>query len=545
VSEWRISGHELLRLNTFIQRTENVQVHNLLTRTAQESKLFPIMPYMMLSFVDAYYRYPDLLRKAGEFVTPEHCGIRAREVTTQLTKLTSFVALQFYLNGRDILIRMGLLGPTDNLEDLWFVADWFERFLLSYHQNSRHLWTEDAWNIAQELPERTLQVFEADAFAVDDRLLSAVGRFMATATQYSFLVGCESRVGLQASGPYRIGNDLLMHTRDFINLGEGDLPWMDGIASGVQYNNLTAVLITRDVSVEINDWGTVVIDPAEYRGSIVGVGLYTSDFLCDRYIPVGMGSRTELAETLEGLTELLMSTTRALYEKFSGMTLRAMTDAGTSAYFRCAVDFSHIAGTYHEEAWSSIDERAERFREIMTEEYALDAYVDDMVGMSGYAGGASDYYLNPVSYASWRRAGSARGPLPRNGRRSFTVPAHVLVDHDYSLRVDLPASSPTISRTIPRKETKYLTTHGRVSVEALNEMARSFKSPVLEAPWSGCDDEWVKWNWKDRTVDELYRWTQEGSRLLRGSGSSLRRDDIAVIRRLAGEPAWTDLEPPT
>jgi hypothetical protein len=545
VNEWRITEFELLRLNAFIQRTENVQVHNLLTRTAQESKLFPIMPYMMLSFVDAYYRYPSLLRGASEFVTPEQCGIRAREVTTQLTKLTSFVALQFYLNGRDILIRMGLLGPTDNLEDLWFVTDWFERFLLSYHRNSRHLWTEDAWNIAQELPERTLQVFESDAFAVDEKLLSAAGRFMATATQYSFLVGCESRVGLQASGPYRIGNGLLMHTRDFLNLGEGDLPWMDGIASGVQYNNLTAVLITRDVSVEINDWGTVVTDPAEYRGSIVGVGLYTSDFLCDRYIPVGMGSRTELTETLEGLTELLMSTTRALYERFSGMSLKEMTNVGAAAYFRCAVDFSHIAGTYREDVWSSIDDRAERFREIMTEEYALDAYVDDMVTMSGYAGGASDYYLNPVSYASWRRAGNTRGHLPRNGRRSFTVPAHVLVDHDYSLRADQSASSGLLHRTLPPKKTNYLTTQGRVSVEALNEMARSFKSPVVQPPWSGCDDEWVKWHWQDQTVDDLYKWSQENSRLLRGSGSTLRRDDIAAIRRLAGESAWTDFESPS
>src|SRR5579863_10655686 len=35
------------------------------TRTTQESKLFPLA-YMLLSFFNAYYRYPTLLRKIEE-----------------------------------------------------------------------------------------------------------------------------------------------------------------------------------------------------------------------------------------------------------------------------------------------------------------------------------------------------------------------------------------------------------------------------------------------------------------------------------------------
>ena len=71
MSDWKITEPQLLALNAELQRTDDVLIHNCLTRTAQESKLFPIMPYLMMCFYDAYYRFPDLLRKATEHVTPE------------------------------------------------------------------------------------------------------------------------------------------------------------------------------------------------------------------------------------------------------------------------------------------------------------------------------------------------------------------------------------------------------------------------------------------------------------------------------------------
>ena len=42
------------------------------------------------------------------------------------------------------------------------------------------------------------------------RLRAATTKFMASATQYSFLVNCESRSGLAAAGPYRLGGGVLM-----------------------------------------------------------------------------------------------------------------------------------------------------------------------------------------------------------------------------------------------------------------------------------------------------------------------------------------------
>ena len=60
--------------------------------------------------------------------------------------------------------------------------------------------------------------------------------------------------------------------------------WLDEIGAEIPYNNLTAVIITDGVAIEINDFATAYTTPEHYQECIIGVGLYTSDFLCDRYL---------------------------------------------------------------------------------------------------------------------------------------------------------------------------------------------------------------------------------------------------------------------
>ena len=129
MSEWRIDKQQLLQLNTALQRADDVLVHNCVTRTGQESKLFPVVPYLMLVMIDSYFRFPDLLRATTEHLSPEEAGHRARNVTTNMQRVTSWGMLNFYLNGRTCLIKAGLLRPEDNLEDLWFMVDYNYRFL--------------------------------------------------------------------------------------------------------------------------------------------------------------------------------------------------------------------------------------------------------------------------------------------------------------------------------------------------------------------------------------------------------------------------------
>jgi hypothetical protein len=541
MSDWQIDEERLHRLNNTLSRADDVIIYNCITRTAQESKLFPLMPYLMLCFYDAYYRFPDLIREASEHITPEEIGHRVRESSMLPSKLSAWGTLNFYLNGRASLIKLGLLAPEDNLEDLVTVVDWWERFNRSYHRNSGRLWSYDQGDMSPELPERVLQVMEADAWEADDRLRKAASRFMATGTQYLFLANCESRLTLQASGPYRLGDNLLLHTRDFMNLGASDYSWLDGIADDMPYNNLTLSVITRDVAIEITDWAQIYTSPEDYQDKILGVGLYTSDWLTDTYQPVGMGSPTELADTLEAITDAMAQATRRLYTRFTEMSARQMTEAGIYVYLAAASGISHLAGTYQHEQWELIDHRTDRLWALHNEEYSLDSYLDNFAVMAGYQASQNEYYLHPVGYSGWRKGGG-KGPLPAPGRNAFPVPATVLSDHDYTRRVN-PKGMASVQGVnhLPPKSGGWLTSKGTLSQDELNRAVREFRSPLAQAPWVNYDEQWVKWNAGTSEADELYRHVQRGSRLLDGAGSSLLRDDLMKRRAAAGEPSWSDL----
>ncbi len=386
-----------------------------------------------------------------------------------------------------------------------------------------------------------LQVFEADAFEADETLREAAARFLAVGTQYSFLANCESRMGLQSVGPYRLGGRRLMHTRDFLNLSECDYSWLDEIGAEIPFNNLTAVVITDGVAIEINDFATAYTTPEHYQDRIIGVGLYTSDFLCDRYVPVGMDSRRDLVDMLENMTEAMKRATAKLYRRFSTMSFDQMVEAGVHAYFQAAADPVHMAGLYAQQEWELIDDRTRRLWEIYTEEYSLDSYMSNMTALDGHQGAENEYYLSPVPYRLWRSS-DAHDELPQHGRVRAFVPAYVLNDHDYPRRVN-PNGDRDVkgSTSLPPKRGRYTFASGRLTEDEMNRAAREFSSPLLEPPWRNIDDPTVKYHWRQPEVEALYRYTQERSRLLRDRGASLVRADLDRIRSEARERPWSEV----
>jgi hypothetical protein len=543
MSEWQITEEQLLDLNTFLQRSDDVLVHNCLTRTAQESKLFPVLPYLMMSMIEGYWRYPDQLRRSMLTVSPEDVGHRARNAGSVFSKLTAWGMTNYYLNGRSNLIRLGMIRPEDNLEDLWLVCDWYKRFSKAYHRAGGHVNTLDAGDIAQDHEERVLQVFEADCFAADDALRAAYGKFNAIATQYNFLIHCESRSGLHSSGPYRMGGRRLMHVRDFYNLSDSTLPWMDEIAPEIPFNNLSLVVITEGVSIEITDWATPYTQPENHQDRVIGVGLYTSDFLSDRYQPVGMDSKQDLIDTLEDLTEKMTEATRRLYRRFSGYSMDQMIEAGIVTYYQAPIDVIRMSGNYEQSEWDMIDDRTMRLWNVFNEEYALDSYVDHFNLAAGQLGAQNEYYIHPISYGVWRRGGAGE-EVPATGRTREFVPGSVLSDHDYSRRVN-PGGVGDVKgdRKIPAKTTGFVTSQGNLTQEQMNAKAREWDSPLLREPWRNIDDAAVKWGWRGDQVNDLYRYVQAGSRLIEDRGAGLLREDIAAIRREADELPWDEAKP--
>ena len=262
---------QLLDDNAWLRKSGDGFYFQCATRTVQESKLFPVNPYIALSYYNAWYRWPELIRKVSASMSPEEIGDRAREVSSCVNTVSLSASVNFYLGGRQLLIDMGMLNPTDSLEDIHDVLDFGRRVNLSYHRQTGHVLNSDNGHRGQILPERTLQVFEADAIGCvpGDKLHTAVAGFLAAASQYAFLKNCECRLGIHNSGPYKVGEHEML-VRDFVDLAEGDYPWLDGVASGIEYNNITMPVIMKDTHFNIvDDWGSFEATPSYDHDNVV------------------------------------------------------------------------------------------------------------------------------------------------------------------------------------------------------------------------------------------------------------------------------------
>jgi len=508
----------LLEANNAIQTLGDDTYWLCVTRTVQESKLFPVPSYMLLSYLCCYYRYPELLRKVEAKMSAEEVGDRARAMGGKFGNLPGWGLPTFYLLGREMLINFGMLAPEDGAEDVAYVMDFWRRFKLAQQREDGHLNAREFGQRVQLLPERRVQRFHADLHAcrAGDRLHKAAQAFLATVSQYGFLVSCESRVSLNNNGPYKLADDRELIIREFSDLAEGDYPWLDGIAGDIPYNNLTVTMEATGCQFYLmDDWGSFESRPEFTAEKLTGVGLYTSDALSEGFVPVGMGSADELADTFEDLTEKVRVATVALWKRVAGWTRDQMMDAGALVYFSMAKDFAHIAGVYDVNDWMTIDPRADRFRPLLNDEFGRD-FLGEMVGLVDLpTQRISDYAMmqhnnNPVRYISQ----IPYNRLNRDGAAPKLAPIGEGITH------------------LGPKADRYTTTAGVLSLADYNARAAAFRPRQMADEYRFLCDTTVKYHANDEAVQAMYRDEQQGSRLA-GKGAGLNRAEIEALRGAA------------
>ena len=248
-----------------------------------------------------------------------------------------------------MLLTLGFLRPQDAVEDVVYVMDFWKRFQLSWHRNDGHITNNEFGHRAQVLPERRLAGVPPDLYPCEpgDALHEAAHTFLATISQYGFLVSCESRISLTNSGPYKHRRPARADRPRLHGSRGVRLPWLDGVASDVPYNNLTVPTAVQDCHFHlIDDWGSFEAKPEFTAEHLAGVGLYTSDALSDGYVPVGMGSAGELTDTFDTLNGIFKDATNKLWLRIAGWTRDQMIDAGALTYFDIIKDLAHVAGVY-------------------------------------------------------------------------------------------------------------------------------------------------------------------------------------------------------
>jgi hypothetical protein len=482
------SYKDLLDANNYIQKLADSFYFMCTTRTVQESKLFPVNPYIALSYYNAWYRYPELVRKIDAAMRAEEIADRARQVGSYVNTITMDVATQFYLGGRQWLLDMGILKPTDAVEDLIDVLDFTRRLNLAYHRSEAHILPSDGSYKDQIHTARQTEFFENGALGVTpgDKLHTAFTRFMAAVSAYGFLSHCECRLSFCNHGPYKTkdGNEMLV--RDALDLSECDYPWMDGVASEIEHNNLTITVTMKDTHFNmVDDWGSFEAEPSYNNDNLVSIGLYTSDYLSDGYIPVHMDSASELADYFDDQREKMEAATAEMWKMMAGWSREQMIDSGLLVYFGTLKDVAHFAGVYEQDDWMMVDERTQRFKPLMNDEYGNNA-IAELVGLITL----SSQNRSPHRMARYSK---------ERGEMWSQIPYSVLSDDQFTSGVGPMGAGVT---TLPAKTAKWTTTQGKLTQDECNAAAKAFSSKKFDLRHYD-DDSWFKNNPDSSQAAEL------------------------------------------
>jgi len=517
MSKKEFSYADLLETNNLLQNHGEETYWLCVTRTVQESKLFPVSAYILLSYLNAFYRWPTLLRKIEKHMPAERIADRVRNATTKIETIgTGWCLPNFYLLGREHLINMGMIRPQDGLEDVAYVLDFWKRYSLSWRRNEGHISAREANHRCQIYPERKLQVFHADQYACEagDALHTAAGKFMAATAQYGFLASCECRVSMTAHGPYKMADNVEMLVRNFYDLSQSDYPWLDGVADDIPYNCLTVTTSVKDTHFYlVDDWGSFEAKPDYKAENICGIGLYTSDPLTETHVPVGMGSREELVKTFEDLAEKMREANTKLWRRLATFTRDQLLDAGALVYYSIIKDIAHFAGCYEIDDWMMIDERANRFRGLLNDEYSNEVLGAMLVPLTLPSSQVQEYFM------------MLHG---NQARRVYTPFQYALLGKDDYVGT-VGGMRPGTS-TLPKKVDRYRTSQGPLTNAEFNARVKAFTPALASDKFRDLDETWVKYHYDTPLADEMYKIEQQYSRKLKGKGAGLRRADVEALR---------------
>lgn len=318
-------------------------------RSGFTSELFPMLPYMALSMVEDFHSYPARVAAIEAVMPAQEIGRRLRAAPNLASPLWIWMVGYHYLCGRECLIKMGKLAPDERIEDVRTVVDFWRRLTLA-HRGDGTLDYKDAGFTNRYLPAPVVEDLVAGSSVLSgsagEDSLKLLKRLNATASGYTFLYFCESRVGTCDSGPYPLGDGRRVIVRDFLSLGPSawDYPWAADLKPPFQGITMALTFDPAAFSYfEINDWGTTFTEPDQLLSSVTEAAVYG-------HAPDGTRRRLDPREWEEPIVELGKSHV-ALYRRFMLMDRRERIFAATRMYTSGLRPFAAVAGATGSVDW--------------------------------------------------------------------------------------------------------------------------------------------------------------------------------------------------
>lgn len=335
-------------------------------RTVFESELFGMNTYIIMAHLEDYLRMPGRMRTIAARMAPEEIARTGLPVGTKKNFICLVAMPLHYLAGRELFIDLGELERRADLDEHLCVLDFWRRATIALRADGV-LANIDAEPVdsSRVLDTEHLAQLAGELVPVDDEVRSAVRKFGAQLMSYCFLENCDSRMAVCDTGPYPLGpgNDTtaggFLALRELTTDAAGDFPWTEGIRDLLpSHNFVIGYGLPDSVRMENNIWGTAWFTPTDYLKSLTHAAVFVTDDGTLRPLPVA-----ELAD----VTAALRKAHKALYLRFSEMSVAERTVCATQMYAWKLKSWARTAGAFDEIDWD-LSERVVSMQERLSDD---------------------------------------------------------------------------------------------------------------------------------------------------------------------------------
>lgn len=309
-------------------------------RTALESQLIPVTAYIVTACIEAFLRYPDMMRVIDDALPAEEIGRRSRRPGSRVNTVYLWSIMNFWLIGRRVMLMIDPASANE-VDRAYVVADFWERAARGFRGDGTHQAADT--NTVRPYSPALIGALVNAASPVDDTERDRIKRFNALLVSYLFLLYFDTRVG-SGDSAYELPDGRTVLVRDFYNMSEGDFPW-SSVAAGVPCHKLVAVMVLDGASVpRVTDFGSSNTDPEDYLDHLTAYGLFE---------PQDDGTlRAITADQIDEIADAVRKAQSAHYRNIAAMTDDEKIRAGAYVYFSFLRPFAEEAGVVDQLDWT-------------------------------------------------------------------------------------------------------------------------------------------------------------------------------------------------
>ena len=308
-----------------------------LRATEGHNPLIPRQEYEMTSFLNEYFRYPEIMeyitKKVGKEGVVEIGRVHRKEIGTKINNVHNWCLAACPLMGRVCSDAMGYTKPWEFVNRLQTILQ-FNNRVWAGSRDTGYFATSQQRGRSDDLECHWIEQFKDEVEPLNDGTKKALFRGLNAATELlAFFLHYDCRLGLGDSGPYELGDGKIMIVREHY-LNEPVYHWNDVcVDQQLPHAVIMPFIIDAEAmnlqEIRVNDISTTFTSPENYPNFITHAACYIRQ---EWNTPMSQIERLEI-DNAGDLIERAGKAVSNLYRKFSRMTRRERVFDGAYDYY--------------------------------------------------------------------------------------------------------------------------------------------------------------------------------------------------------------------